>query len=230
MRKVFKIKLEIWAFLISTILLLFAINSAWTVFIEGNKAEKNAEQVIERFDLIMLSNVPSEPQIMTESTIASSTQGQTEVTTEVTTEVATITLAVVAPQKPKLEYSPIAKINAKRIGLNVSVLSEWSYELLDISVNKFGGPDPNEEGNFIVIGHNYLNSAHFGSLHLLEIGDQMDLTDLSGRVLTYEVYEIQIIKPDELDKLMTDKAKTLTLVTCDADNQLRLVVKSKVVN
>lgn len=58
------------------------------------------------------------------------------------------------------------------------------------------------------------------------MGDLLELTDLSGRKLIYEVYEIQVIKPDELDKLLTDKEKTLTLVTCDADNRFRLIVKS----
>ncbi|MFW5799958.1 MAG: sortase [Spirochaetota bacterium] len=130
-------------------------------------------------------------------------------------------------EKSKVEYTPIAKMEIEKIGLELSVLSEWSYRLLEISVNKLRGPEPNEPGNFIVIGYNYLNGIHFGSLNLLKVGDLIDLTDLSGRTIIYEVYEILIVKPEEVEKLETDKALTLTLVTCDTKLDYRLVVKSK---
>lgn len=93
----------------------------------------------------------------------------------------------------------------------------------------FYGPDPNEPGNFIIIGHNFKNNAHFGSLDLLEVGDRINLTDLTGRTNTFEVYEILIIKPNEVEKLNSKEIMALTLVTCDTDNTYRLVVKSKLV-
>ena len=197
--------------MISATLLLIAISSAWSVYMEGHVANRNAQEANVRFDLIVLKNET------------------TERSSEVVPVMETVETESPVVVLPVTLYSPIAKISAERIGLNVSVLSEWSYELLDISVNKFSGPEPNEVGNFIVIGHSYLSDAHFGSLHLLKIGDLMELTDLSGRKLTYEVYEIQVIKPEELEKLLTDQVKTLTLVTCDTDNQFRLVVKSKAI-
>ena len=107
---------------------------------------------------------------------------------------------------------------------------EWSYELLDISVNKFRGPEPNEPGNFIVIGHNYSNGEHFGKLDMVKIGDKIDLTDLSGRKISYEIYEILVIKPNELEKLKTKDIRTVTLITCDSNRNLRLVVKSREIN
>ena len=81
-----------------------------------------------------------------------------------------------------------------------------------------------------MIGHNYLNGAHFGSLHLLEVGDVIDLTDLAGRKISYEVFEILIIEPDDVAQLLTDQEHALTLVTCDTNNQLRLVIKSSASN
>lgn len=127
------------------------------------------------------------------------------------------------------ELKPIATISIERIRLNASVLPDWSDELLDISVSKFNGPDPNEPGNFIVIGHGYDSDTHFGRLHLLEVGDLIHLTDLLGRTVPYEVYEVMIIKPSDIEKLKTDEKLTLTLVTCDKDNAYRLVIKSKAI-
>lgn len=204
------------AFLISAILLVFAASSAYQAFTEGNAAEKNAEETLDLFEQLVLKTDDSEPRSISEPLI---TYERVEVVGE--EEVEPITEA-----NPNV-YEPIAKIQIDRIGLNVSVLSEWSYELLDISVNKFSGPEPNEPGNFIVIGHNYINSAHFGSLKRVKTGDLIKLTDLSGKTLTYEVFEVLIIKPTEVEKLESDNPLALTLVTCDANNKFRLVVKSK---
>lgn len=224
---------QTWAFIISAILLILAIGSAYPVYMEGKTAQKNAEQSLEAFEMVVLKTEPSKSQNTAEIAESSNTAvigtsqniDEEEINSDEVQQ-----LPSKAIEKPKVEYTPIAKLQAEKIGLNVSVLSEWSYELLDISVNKFNGPEPNEPGNFIVIGHNYSNGAHFGSLHLLEIGDLIDLTDLLGRKITYEVYEILTIKPDEIEKLMTDEVRTLTLVTCDTNNALRVVIKSKETN
>jgi sortase (surface protein transpeptidase) len=168
-------KFQTLAFMISGLLIVIALSSAYSVYSEGRTAQKNAEQLLEQFEQVVLKTETNEPVNMNEEAVKSAEVQQ---------------LPSEPVEKPKVEYTPIAKLQAAKIGLSVSVLSEWSYQLLDISVNKFSGPEPNEPGNFIVIGHNYLNGAHFGSLHLLEVGDVIDLTDLSGRRLSYEIYEI----------------------------------------
>lgn len=206
------------AFLISAILLVFAASSAYQAYTEGNAAEKNAEETLDLFEQLVLKTDETEPRSISEPLI---TYEIVEEDDEVEDEVEPTT------EVKQTTYEPIAKIQIDKIGLNVSVLSEWSYELLDISVNKFSGPEPNEPGNFIVIGHNYINKAHFGSLKRVEIGDLIKLTDLSGRTLTYEVFEVLIIEPNEVEKLESDNPLALTLVTCDANNEYRLVVKSK---
>lgn len=131
--------------------------------------------------------------------------------------------------EPLLEYDVIAIIYSEKIGLYSSVLSEWSPQLLDISVNKFSGPEPNEEGNLVLLGRNYADNGYFGSIHLLVIGDLISLTDQTGRTLLYSVYEISIIKPEALEKLSTDYETTLTMVTSDKDQLYWLVVKSKAI-
>lgn len=230
------------AFFISTILLILAITSAYPLYIEGETAQKNAQLALDNFENIALKKEKFEVQntvkaYESENTVEKHESYNTTRTSEpqVTNEerINFDEIHQVTPksiEKPEVEYIPIAKLNIEKINLEISVLSEWSYELLDISVNKFSGPEPNEPGNFIIIGHNYLNGEHFGNLNLMEIEDFIDLTDLSGRKITYEVYEILIIKPDEVEKLMTKEAQTLTLVTCDTNLDLRLIIKSRVIN
>lgn len=206
------------AFVISGILLILAVSSAYATYLEGNTAKNNAEESLAEFEKLILKTETTEPQYATAIPIPYERMDAVERVEAADTKVQQISI------------EPIAKVQIENVGLNASVLPEWSYELLDISVNKFSGPEPNEPGNFIVIGHNYINKSHFGSLHLVELGDLINLTDLSGRTLSYEVYEVLIIKPDEVEKLATESELTLTLVTCDDNNDYRLVVKSKVLH
>lgn len=226
-------------FIISVILLMLAIISAYPTYLEGKTAEKNAQQSLDSFENIVLKTETFKP----ENTVEIS---ESQYTNEIfksqydidrsysqrirqeainSNEIQQVTTKSV--EKSEVEYTPIAKLQVEKIGLEISVLSEWSYELLDISVNKFSGPEPNEAGNFIIIGHNYSNGEHFGKLDLIQAGDLIDLTDLSGRKIIYEVYEILVIKPDEVEKLKTVDIRTLTLITCDTNRDLRLVIKSK---
>ena len=43
-----------------------------------------------------------------------------------------------------IEYSVEAILNIPRLGINYPVISEWSEELLKVSLNKYWGPKPNE--------------------------------------------------------------------------------------
>ena len=151
----FFLKLRYVIYVISVILLLLAIKSAYGTFMEKAVAEKNAQRSLAQFEEIILKTdiylVEKNPENLIESIveIVNTEAVETEVT-----EIETLTPP----------FTPIAKLSIERLDLNVSVFSEWSYELLDISVNKFYGPEPNEPGNLIIIGHNYKNHVLFGGL------------------------------------------------------------------
>jgi LPXTG-site transpeptidase (sortase) family protein len=213
---------------LSGLLFILALAFAYPVYMEGVAAQKNANLALEAFEEVALETKTDKIQLLPEMTgfFLEPTEAQT--IKEEKLELITDRQQPIKPvDKQEVSYTPIAKLQVEKIGLEVSVLSEWSYALLDISVNKFSGPEPNEPGNFVVIGHNYKNGAHFGSLYLLEVGDLMNLTDLLGRKVTYEVYEILVIKPDDVAQLATYQDRTLTLITCDTNNEWRVVVKSK---
>lgn len=214
-------KFQKWAFIISGVFVIMACSSAYSVYMEGKEAQVNANDSLEKFENIVLKSESSE------SSGAQSPQNEPSNAPEAQQPMPAVSRDSDTKVEPQVEFTPIAKLQIDEIGLNLSVLSEWSYDLLDISVNKFIGPEPNEAGNFIIIGHNYLGGAHFGKLHLLDIGDLIDLTDLSGGQITYEIYEILTIKPNETEKLTTKENRTVTLVTCTPNGELRVVIKSK---
>jgi len=218
------------ALMISTVFLIIAVSIAYPTYIDNKVNEEIAQQILKDFDKSVFELEVLTLQSISDNSEPTNTMDSLERMSTNEEEI-NVDYEQRVPYKPsegsKLEYETIAKLQIDKIGLKTPVLSEWSYELLEISVNKFSGPDPNELGNFVVIGHNYKGGVHFGNVHLLEIGDLIVLTDLSGREITYEIYEIIIIQPEEIDKLTTYETRTLTLVTCDSSSELRIVIKSR---
>ena len=125
-------------------------------------------------------------------------------------------------------YSTIATVNIPKLNLSYPVLSETSDKLLKISPCKFWGPDPNEIGNFCIVGHNYRNKKFFSKVPTLEMGDTVKLTDLSGRTVTYKIYDKYTVDPTDVKctSQLTNGKKEVTLITCTNDSKQRVIVKA----
>lgn len=99
---------------------------------------------------------------------------------------------------------------------------------MKIAPCKFWGADPNEIGNFCIVGHNYRNNKFFSKVPTLEIGDTIDITDTKGRTLIYEVYDKYVVSPDDVECTSQDTngKKEITLITCTNDSKGRVIVKA----
>lgn len=136
---------------------------------------------------------------------------------------------IVYQSKKGTSYITESVLKIPKINLSYPVLSETSEDLLKISINKLWGPEPNTEGNYCIVGHNYKNGKMFGGLSKLEIGDTIELTDLNGETLTYEVYNKYIVEPTDVTctSQITDGKKEVTLITCTNYGKQRLVLKTR---
>lgn len=125
------------------------------------------------------------------------------------------------------KYSAESTVKIPSLGIEYPVLSTWSEELLKISVNKFWGPAPNELGNYVIIGHNYKSGKMFGKLKSINIGDVIELTDLTGRTIKYVVSEKYVITPEDRSctSQLTNGRRQITLITCSSGGAKRLVVQ-----
>lgn len=133
-------------------------------------------------------------------------------------------------------YYPIATISIPKINVNYSVLQgetgtpEEIEALLKISPCKYWGNEPNEVGNFCIVGHNYRNSKFFSKVPTLVVGDTIQLTDLAKkRTITYKVYDKYTVDPNDTrcTTQLTGGKKEVTLITCTDDSKLRVIVKCK---
>ena len=136
-----------------------------------------------------------------------------------------------------ITYTTEAIITIPKIGITYPVLSETSDELLEISVNRYWPEQdkmkPNDIGNYCIVGHNYRNGKMFGRLSELENGDIVELEDMSGRTIEYEVYNKYVVDPTDTSctsQLANGRPLTfreLTLITCTNYGTQRLVVKCR---
>ena len=132
-------------------------------------------------------------------------------------------------------YATIATINIPKINVQYPILdgetdSEAETEaLLKIAPTKFWGSDPNEVGNFCIVGHNYRNTKFFSKVPTLENGDVIEITDASGKTLRYSVYDKYEVVPEDLSctSQLTNGRKEITLITCTNDSKMRVIVKAR---
>lgn len=133
------------------------------------------------------------------------------------------------------KYKTLATINISAIGVKYPVLqspeetTESIEETIKVSPCKFWGPEPNEVGNFCVVGHNYRNTKFFSKVPTLDNGDIIELTDMKGRTIKYAVYDKYIVDPTDVSctSQLTNGKKELTLITCTNDSKQRYIIKSK---
>lgn len=85
-------------------------------------------------------------------------------------------------------------------------------------------------GSTAIAGHQSHQFGHFfNRLNELQIGDRLEL-ETSTDLLVYEVFDIQIVKPNNVEVLSRQEGiSMLSLVTCypERSNKYRLVVQAK---
>ncbi len=121
-------------------------------------------------------------------------------------------------------YEYIGTLSVSRFGLALPVISEWSYDGLRIAPCRYTGSA--ETNDLVICGHNY--ERHFGNMRNLDPGDTVTFTDIQGHVYTYEVEEVLILQPTDVEKMITGDWD-LTLFTCTIGGQTRVTVRCRLV-
>ena len=131
---------------------------------------------------------------------------------------------------PKLymNYEVIAKLEIPKINIETYVLKDYTVDGMKVCSSKFFGPEPNEIGNFCIAGHNYEQENMFNHLIDLEKGDELYLSDNKNGKITYSIYDIYRVKPQNTAPVRqeTNGNKIVTLITCVNYSRSRLIVQA----
>lgn len=116
-------------------------------------------------------------------------------------------------------YDYIGVLSLPAIGIQLPVMSEWSYPRLKISpCREFGSPRTDD---LVIAAHNY--ESHFGKLGSLSAGDCVSFTDMDGVENRYVVRETAVLQPTEVDAV-EHSGYALVLYTCTYGGKTRIVV------
>lgn len=180
--------------LIGTVLIL----SALTLFLYNQYENKQAGQVSEN----LLDGVQK---------VIHEKKGTTSSQTE-----------ILDPKLPITEidgYGYVGYISIPDLDLKLPVMSEWDYNRLKMAPCRQSGSSRTDD--LVIVAHNY--EKHFGHISKLEVGDSVLFTDMDGIENTYEVADVDTLKPTEVEKVQNSDYD-LVLYTCTYDSKTRVTV------
>ena len=119
----------------------------------------------------------------------------------------------------------IGTITIPSINLELPVLSKFSNSNLKKAPCRYYGNLFTND--LIICAHAY--ETFFANLNKLKQNDLIIFTDVDGNVYTYEVLEVEVLKPTDVDKMVNNEFD-LTLYTCTYDNTGRITVRCNRVN
>ena len=120
-------------------------------------------------------------------------------------------------------------IRIPRTGIKYPIISTLSKQALEKGVCVEYGPGPNEPGNTVIAGHNYLNSLFFSKNKNLKLGDKVYITDLYGVTAEYTIYNKFETSPQDTSYIFRDTGDVpeITLATCSRNSSARLIIYAK---
>lgn len=122
-------------------------------------------------------------------------------------------------------WSYIGYLSIPSVGLNLPVMSQWSYAGLKIAPGRYSGSTYAD--NMVVCAHNY--AKHFSPIKWLAAGAEVYFTDMDGMRWSYEVSAVETLQPTQIEKMTTKTEESddwdLTLFTCTTGGNARCAVR-----
>ena len=114
----------------------------------------------------------------------------------------------------------IGYLSIPSIGLELPVMSQWSYAGLKIAPGRYSGSTYAD--NMVVCAHNY--AKHFSPIKWLTEGAQVYFTDMAGTRTLYIVERQERLRPGDTEAL---SEPGLTLLTCTPGGRSRVAVRCR---
>ena len=112
----------------------------------------------------------------------------------------------------------IGYLTIDSLGLELPVLSQWSYQGLRMApCRQCGTLDGND---LVIAAHNY--PQHFGNLHSLPLGASIRFTDMNGITTDFSVGTVEKVEPNAEDYVL-NSSWDLVLYTCTVGGEMRVM-------
>ncbi len=199
---------------------LFLILAAGVLIVcnsyQNQESAKEAQAVLEQLDSIMPETQTATAPVQTTAPVVTDDLYAPYGTPEET-----------LPPEPQVVVDGktyIGVIEIPALGVELPVMSAWSYPNLKISPCRYMGRADTED--LIVAAHNY--RSHFGRIANLSIGDELIFCAVDGTVYRYTVCNLETLRGTDTEMLCADAedAWDLTLFTCTLGGKSRVCVRA----
>lgn len=135
-------------------------------------------------------------------------------------------------------YDVIGTVKIQKINIEYPIVSiktsnpEETKIPMKFAIVRYWGGNVNDFGNLSIAGHNNYDGTMFGKTKKLEIGDEVELTDLTKQTIKYQIYQKFATNPNDVSVLQTEdkSVREVTLITCTNGNKERLILKAREIN
>ena len=126
-------------------------------------------------------------------------------------------------------FDVLGAIQIPKTNVDLPILKQMGTKAMNTSVVQLYGPGPNQVGNTVIAGHNYLNRLFFSKNKILNIGDKVYVTDLYGVTVEYTIYNKFETSPQDTNYMFRDTGGVpeITLATCSQNGSARLILYAK---
>lgn len=114
----------------------------------------------------------------------------------------------------------IGTITMESLNIKLPVAADLNYQNLKKTPCRYTGTP--YKNDLVIAAHNY--TSHFGKLRDLSLNDKVEFIDVEGNVFEYQVAEIEILQPWEVQE-MTSSEWDLSLFTCTVSGKSRITVR-----
>ncbi len=200
---------------IGTMLLIAALSLVMCNYRTNKIAEENSERIL----TVMKEKIPEATEQETTTFRAADDLFQEYETQASSTEAATEEAFIEIENNPYIGY-----ISIPSLGIELPVMSEWSYDNLKISPCRYKGTAAG--GDIIIAAHNY--NSHFGRLNELGGGEELIFTAADGKVYNYEIVHTESISGTDVEAMEFGSSENwdLTLFTCTLSGKSRVTVRA----
>lgn len=194
--------------------------AALSLVICNSRMNKTAEENAERVLTAMKEKIPEQTKEQPVTELVSKDLFHEYEIPEATEEITEETVIEIENN----EY--IGYISLPALGIELPVMSSWSYDNLKISPCRYKGSIAG--GDLIIAAHNY--NSHFGRLGDMQGGEEIIFTSADGTVINYEVIQTENISGKDVEAMEFGSADDwdLTLFTCTLSGQSRVTVRAAI--
>ncbi len=121
-------------------------------------------------------------------------------------------------------------IEIEKIGITFAIVKGTKKNNIRVAIGHMNGTAKiGAKGNCVLAGHRGgIYGQFFKNLHKLSKGDEIKLTDLTGKEYIYNVYDSFVVKPSDYSVTEQNKKQSIvTLITCEDNGKTRLIVRGK---